>query len=184
MYINDLGVKEINQYYAQHGGRRTALIKGFANYMENAKTGRISAHANFASAASAADTGNSVKTGINTLAARQTASGTTAQATWRAASGAASQAARQTTTGTTAQTARQATSKAQSDTEGTDNSTAGASGNGDTCCDKCQLTQQLMLRMMTNNLYTQSGLGYSAMGSGALAAYQSLSKYFGTGLFS
>lgn len=181
MYINDLGVKEINQYYAQHGGRRTALIKGFANYMENAKTGRISAHANFASAA---DTGNSVKTRINTQAARQTASGTTAQATRRAASGAASQAARQTTAGTIAQTARQATSKAQSDTEGTDNSTAGASGSGDSCCDKCQLTQQLMLRMMTNNLYTQSGLGYSAMGSGALAAYQSLSKYFGTGLFS
>ena len=175
MYINDLGIKEINQYYAQHGGRRTALIKGFANYMENAKTGRISAHtssritahASSASAANTADAGNSSKTGINTRTARQTAFGSTAQA------------ARQTTSGTTAQTARQSASKAQSDTEA-----AGNSRSQDYCCDKCQLTQQLMLRMMTNNLYTQSGLGYSAMGSGALAAYQSLSKYFGTGLFS
>ena len=175
MYINDLGIKEINQYYAQHGGRRTALIKGFANYMENAKTGRISAHtssritahASSASAANTADAGNSSKTGINTRTARQTSFGSTAQA------------ARQTTSGTTAQTARQSASKAQSDTEA-----AGNSRSQDYCCDKCQLTQQLMLRMMTNNLYTQSGLGYSAMGSGALAAYQSLSKYFGTGLFS
>lgn len=180
MYFNDLGVKEINQYYAQHGGRRTALKKGFANYMENAKTGRISAHtssritahANSASAANTADAGNSSKTGINTRTARQTTFGSTAQV------------ARQTTSGTTAQTARQSASKAQSDTEATGNSTAGNSRSQDYCCDKCQLTQQLMLRMMTNNLYTQSGLGYSAMGSGALAAYQSLSKYFGTGLFS
>ena len=182
MYINDLGVKEINQYYAQHGGRRTALIKGFANYMENARTGRISAHANSASAAGAADTGNSA--GINTRAARLTASGATAQTARQAASGSTTQAARQTASGATAQTARQTASKAQSDTKATGNSAAGASGSEGSCCDKCQLTQELMLRMMTNNLYAQSGLGYSAMGSGALAAYQSLSRYFGNGLFS
>ncbi len=163
MYINELGVKEINQYYAQHGGRRTAVIKGFANYMENAKTGRISsagsriaAQTNSASAASAADAGSTAKTEAIARAARQTASGTTTHAA----------------------------SNTQSETEGTGNSTAGASGSGGSCCDKCQLTQQLMLRMMTNNLYTQSGLGYSALGSGALTAYQSLAKYFGTGLFS
>ena len=163
MYINELGVKEINQYYAQHGGRRTAVIKGFANYMENAKTGRISsagsriaAQTNHASAASAADAGSTAKTEAIARAARQAASGITAHAA----------------------------SNTQSETEGTGNSTAGASGSGGSCCDKCQLTQQLMLRMMTNNLYTQSGLGYSALGSGALTAYQSLAKYFGTGLFS
>ncbi len=156
MYINDLGVKEINQYYAQHGGRRTALIKGFANYMENAKISRISTHSGSASAAGTADTGNPVKTETGIRTARQTAAGTSALAA----------------------------PKTQSDTERTGDSTAGASGNGDSCCDKCRLTRELMLRMMTNNLYTQSGLGYSAMGSGALAAYQSLSRYFGNGLFS
>lgn len=175
MYINELGVKEINQYYAQHGGRRTAVIKGFANYMENAKTGRISsagsriaAQTNHASAASAADAGSTAKTEAIARASRQAASGITARTS------------RQTASGTTTHAA----SNTQSETEGTGNSTAGASGSGGSCCDKCQLTQQLMLRMMTNNLYTQSGLGYSAMGSGALAAYQSLAKYFGTGLFS
>ncbi len=175
MYINELGVKEINQYYAQHGGRRTAVIKGFANYMENAKTGRISsagsriaAQTNHASAASAADAGSSAKTETIARAARQAASGITART------------ARQTASRTTTHAA----SNTQSETEGTGNSTAGASGSGGSCCDKCQLTQQLMLRMMTNNLYTQSGLGYSALGSGALTAYQSLAKYFGTGLFS
>lgn len=156
MYINDLGVKEINQYYAQHGGRRTALIKGFANYMENAKISRISTHSGSISAAGTADTGRPVKVGTDIRTARQTAAGTSALAA----------------------------PKTQSDTERTGDSTTGASGNGDSCCDKCRLTQELMLRMMTNNLYTQSGLGYSAMGSGALAAYQSLSRYFGNGLFS
>ena len=159
MYINELGVKEINQYYAQHGGRRTAVIKGFANYMENAKTGRISS----AGSRIAAQTNSAIA-----RAARQAASGITART------------ARQTASGTTTHAA----SNTQSETEGTGNSTAGASGSGGSCCDKCQLTQQLMLRMMTNNLYTQSGLGYSALGSGALTAYQSLAKYFGTGLFS
>lgn len=63
---------------------------------------------------------------------------------------------------------------------------AASSNSEDTCCDKCRLTNQMMLRMLSGNLYTQSGLGslgYSAVGSGALAAYQSLSKYLGSNLF-
>lgn len=143
MYINELGVKEINQYYAQHGGRRAANIKGFANYIENAKASRISSTsshiATHTDRMASAGTGSSAKTGTATHAAYQTVP---------------------------------------------ESNSSDASGNGDFCCDKCQLTNQLMLRMMSNNLYTQSWLGYSALGSGGLAAYQSLSKYFGSGVFS
>lgn len=106
MYINELGIKEINAYYSRQGSRRTAHIKNFADYMNAAKTDKTTA--------------------------TQTA-----------------------------------------DSE-------------NTCCETCRRTNQLLLRLLSNQLYAPNalnGMGYSATGSGALAAYQSLSKYLGSNLF-
>lgn len=105
MYINELGVREINTYYSRQGSRRTAHIRNFADYMETAKTDKTA-------------------------------------------------------------------------TQPADNESA--------CCETCRQTNQLLLRLLSNQLYAPNalnGMGYSAAGSGALAAYQSLSRYFGSNPF-
>lgn len=156
MYISDIGTKEINQYYAQHGGRRSPRIKNFANYIENAKAGRIST----------TDTLYAARTNTATAANRSSAAAKTA----------------------TTQTASRSSLRSNTATENVQDQTkepsAATADSQKACCDKCRLTNELMLKMFSNNLYTQSGLGFSAAGSGALAAYQSLSKFFGNGVFS
>lgn len=153
MYMNEpgiTGIKEINQYYAKHGGRRSAAVKGFANYIENAGKARI------------ASAGTHTAAHINTASLKGSE--------------------RPDNSRTDSYAHRQTASKDRPETEQTvkdrEDTSRGA------CCDKCELTSQLMLRMMGNHLYTQSGLGYPAVGSGALTAWQSLSKYFGNGVFS
>ncbi len=138
MYLSELTTKEINTYYARYGGRRTASVKNFANYIENAKMNPVSP-------------------------------------------------------------AGSRTASVRSDNKTTDTSVP-LPEKDSSCCEKCQLTNELMRQMLSANLYTRTGLGssgYSAMalnglgssaglgspyntaaGSGALAAYQSLSKYF------
>ncbi len=123
MYISELAVKEINAYYARRGGRRTAVVKNFACYMEKA--------------------------------------------------------AQTERTGGSKESARPAEDASK---EKANVSSSSSAENAASCCEKCRLTDQLILRMM--NLYTQSGSLYSGAGPGysastakALAAYRSLSGY-------
>lgn len=63
----------------------------------------------------------------------------------------------------------------------------------ETCCEKCALNNklaalnvQLMKQMMSQSIYSQGGLGLLPMGTGtgALSAYQTMMKLFGSGLSS
>ena len=140
MYINELGIKEINAYYSRHGGRRTAQIQNFANYMDTAKAGRITAMRTGSAVTKAAENGINIAVSDKTETAK---------------------------------------------TQNTDRSGASADSNN-SCCDTCRLTNQLMFRMLSGQLYAPNalnGIGYSTAGSGAIAAYQSLSKYLGANSF-
>ena len=62
-------------------------------------------------------------------------------------------------------------------------STQAVSGNGNICCDKCQAVSQVVLRMMSKNLYAQSALGYPLAGAGSWTAYQNMANILGDSLF-
>ncbi len=126
MLIDQIQIKELNDYYALRGGRRTTGIHNFANCLGEASAKR-------------------------TLAA-------------------GSGALRQEITEKVSSDRVSESRVREKQTDSTNNS----------CCDKCQENNQL-LRMMTRNIYNQSLFGNSTVGSGALAAYQSMSKYLGTG---
>lgn len=53
------------------------------------------------------------------------------------------------------------------------------SKSADTCCEQCRLTSQLMVQLMSRSLYSQSGLGYTPVGTGALNAYQNMIHILG-----
>ena len=55
--------------------------------------------------------------------------------------------------------------------------------NGNSCCEQCHQTNQLMLQMMTKNLYTQSILGYPLTGNSAWMAYQNMTGMLNNSLF-
>lgn len=55
--------------------------------------------------------------------------------------------------------------------------------NGNICCEKCHATEQLLLEMMSRNLYAQSALNYPLAGSSTLTAYQNMANILGRNLF-
>ena len=61
----------------------------------------------------------------------------------------------------------------------TKESSPSQSGNSTSCCEQCRLTSQLMVQMMSRSLYSQSGLGYSPAGTGALSAYRNMMNLLG-----
>lgn len=127
MIVSEAIVKEVNQYYARRGGRRSVNTTTFSNFLRNASLSETRA----------------------------------AKSTERA--------------------------EAESEVQNTEKS-AGASPSRskstDTCCEQCRLTGQLMLQLMSRSLYSQSGLGYTPVGTGALNAYQNMINILGnhTGL--
>ena len=165
MLIDQITVKEVNEYYALRGGRRTARIHNFANCL-----GEISAKRSLGGGYVRKETSASGSTPGSTAATYRRSSGSA-----RAADGHNS--------GYTTAYSRISDSSARetAESEHTDQSSADSAGHS--CCDKCQVTNQL-LQMMADCLYTRNILGYSSVGSGALAAYQSMSKFLGTGFLS
>lgn len=58
-----------------------------------------------------------------------------------------------------------------------------AADSSNICCDKCHATEQLLLQMMSRNLYTQSALNYPLAGSNTWTAYQNMANLLGRNLF-
>lgn len=127
MIVSEAIVKEVNQYYARRGGRRSVNTTTFSNFLRNASLSETRA----------------------------------AKSTERA----------------------EAETEAQN-TEKSAEASPSRSKNADTCCEQCRLTGQLMLQLMSRSLYSQSGLGYTPVGTGALNAYQNMINILGnhTGL--
>ena len=142
MDFQDLGIKEVNAYYARRGGIRTAAVNGYAN--------------------------------VGSFPAlMQRTAAQVAQAGKEAQTHAAAQA------GKTLQTEEAETNQSSKNNA----STQAVSGNGNICCDKCQAVSQVVLRMMSKNLYAQSALGYPLAGAGSWTAYQNMANILGDSLF-
>lgn len=142
MDFQDLGIKEVNAYYARRGGIRTAAVNGYAN------AGSFPA-------------------------LMQRTAAQVAQAGKEAQTHAAAQA------GKTLRTEEAETNQSSKNNA----STQAVSGNGNICCDKCQAVSQVVLRMMSKNLYAQSALGYPLAGAGSWTAYQNMANILGDSLF-
>lgn len=142
MDFQDLGIKEVNAYYARRGGIRTAAVNGYAN--------------------------------VGSFPAlMQRTAAQVAQAGEEAQTHAAAQA------GKTLRTEEAETNQSSKNNA----STQAVSGNGNICCDKCQAVSQVVLRMMSKNLYAQSALGYPLAGAGSWTAYQNMANILGDSLF-
>ena len=142
MDFQDLGIKEVNAYYARRGGIRTAAVNGYAN--------------------------------VGSFPAlMQRTAAQVAQAGKEAQTHAAAQA------GKTLRTEEAETNQSSKNNA----STQAVSGNGNICCDKCQAVSQVVLRMMSKNLYAQSALGYPLAGAGSWTAYQNMANILGESLF-
>ncbi len=142
MDFQDLGIKEVNAYYARRGGIRTAAVNGYAN--------------------------------VGSFPAlMQRTAAQVAQAGKEAQTHAAAQA------GKTLRTEEAETNQSSKNNA----STQAVSGNGNICCDKCQAVSQVVLRMMSKNLYAQSALGYPLAGAGSWTAYQNMANILGDSLF-
>lgn len=168
MLIDQITVKEVNEYYALRGGRRTARIHNFANCL-----GEISAKRSLGAGYVRKETSASAASGSTP---------DSTAATYRRSSGSARSAGSHNSGYTTADS-RISDSSVRKTAESAHNDQSSADSAGHSCCDKCQVTNQL-LQMMADSLYTRNILGYSSVGSGALAAYQSMSKFLGTGFLS
>ena len=187
MYINQMGIMEINAYYDRKGGMRTANVDNYANAVSFAQlmqraAGQRSGLTRLAArndTATASGAMHSAHAAAQDKATDRAESSTASGSTWagtRTALGSSAASRRATT--------RKAWSPGASESETTQpDSIQTAQDNGNICCEKCHLTSQLMLQMMTRNLYAQSGMGYPLTGTDALASYQRMAKALGGSLF-
>lgn len=166
MYMDVFNVKEVNAYYDRKGGR-TASIANYANAGSFAALMRQAAARRNAEV-SEASAEESVLTTRPNATARLNAP--------RSASAAA--ASRSTATAHTQETNGKNDAGLAASTLNT------AQSDSNICCEQCHETTQLMLQMMTKNLYTQSALGYPLTGVNAWTAYQSMAGMLGSSLFS
>lgn len=205
MYTNEIGIMEINAYYDRKGGIRTANVSNYANSASFAQLmQRAVARAAAETAAQnrqADDSGSTVQTG---KAAQGSIGGHAATASGSALAGAHSAAVGRSTGRQTASAGNGAavltpaaigrassrnaaavdTSAAAGRASSPSDDTQAAQDGSNICCEECHQTSQLMLQMMTRNLYAQSALGYPLTGAGAWTAYQSMANMLGSGLFS
>ena len=170
MYLNDFSVKEVNAYYARRGGIRTASVKGYANVGSfSGLLQRAAAQAGGAAQASpAAQEGRA-------QAHSARAAGTRALA-WQDSRKAGSSSSQRAAAPTAAQ-------PADSSGESAHARTASESGSANVCCEQCHATNQLMLQMMSRNLYAQSALNYPLTGYGSWTAYKNMADMLGKSLF-
>lgn len=165
MYQNDFIIKEVNAYYARRGGIRTTNVHGYAN---------VSSFSSLMQRA-VAQAGRTSRTAAAEESHDTAHSGRTAQS-------AATEKTHDTAhSGRTAQPAATAGRAPQSSSEAA--TTKPASDSGNICCEQCHATNQLMLQMMSRNLYAQSALNYPLSGYGALSAYQNMANMLGNSLF-
>ena len=174
MDFQDLSVKEVNSYYACRGGIRTAAITGYANVGSfPALMQRVAAQARQAAQA-AAQTGEASQTQAAAQTRKASQAGGTAQA------GKAPQSHNAVQTGKTTRT----NGASQTNTSSEASASAQAlSDNGNICCDKCQAVSQVVLQMMSKNLYAQSALGYPLTAMSSWTAYQNMANILGNNLF-
>ncbi len=177
MYLDDFSIKEVNTYYARRGGIRTANVKGYANVgsfsglMQRAaaQAGRAAQTATDVAAAER----DSQATGTRSTAPRNTAA-QTRSALYDAAT------ARQ---AINSSSARQTGAAAGPGSASRESAAQDVSASGNTCCDQCDATNQLMLQMLSRNLYSQSALNYPLSGYSPWTAYQSMAGMLGNSLF-
>lgn len=182
MYLNDFSVKEVNAYYARRGGIRTASVKGYANagsfsgllQRAAAQAGGAAQTSQAAQANRAAQASPAAQEG-RAQAHSARAAGTRALA-WQDSGKAGSSAAQRAVAPTAAQ-------PADSSGESAHAHTASESGSANVCCEQCHATNQLMLQMMSRNLYAQSALNYPLTGYGSWTAYQNMADMLGKSLF-
>ncbi len=92
--------------------------------------------------------------------------------------------AAQASTAHTAHTAPQKETASQTEQSSAENaSSKSLADSSNICCDKCHATEQLLLQMMSRNLYTQSALNYPLAGSNTWTAYQNMANLLGRNLF-
>ena len=94
----------------------------------------------------------------------------------------ASQAAQEAQSSTVVQGNRAQAQPAASAKESAHTHSASGTGSEGVCCEQCHATNQLMLQMMSRNLYSQSALNYPLAGYG-WTAYQNMADMLGKGLF-
>ena len=178
MDFQDLGIKEVNAYYARRGGIRTTAVNGYAN------AGSFPALMQ-RTAAQVAQAGKEAQTHSAAQAGKEAQTHAAAQAGKEAQTHAAAQAGKEAQTHAAAQAGKTLrTEEAETNQSSKNNaSTQAVSGNGNICCDKCQAVSQVVLRMMSKNLYAQSALGYPLAGAGSWTAYQNMANILGDSLF-
>lgn len=172
MYLDDFSIKEVNTYYARRGGIRTANVKGYANV--GSFSGLMQrAAAQAGRAAQAAAERDSQTAGARSTVPRNT-DARIRSALYDAAD------ARQ---AINSSSARQTGSAAGPGSASGESAAQDVSASSNTCCDQCDATNQLMLQMLSRNLYSQSALNYPLTGYGSWTAYQNMANMLGKGLF-
>ena len=173
MYFHDIdinSVKEVNDYYARRGGVRTAIRGGcakaesFSGLIQKATEAQRAAAA--ARAESAAQDSQVKQSPSQTARTRSALYGSTGQ-----------------TRSATERSSRWKTGSSSSSNSSDASPQAVASGNSNVCCEQCHATNQLMLQMMSRNLYSQSALGYPLTGYGSWTAYQNMANALSSNLF-
>ncbi|MCI8542679.1 MAG: hypothetical protein HFH95_05115 [Lachnospiraceae bacterium] len=167
MYFNDFSIKEVNAYYARRGGSQMANIGGRANMVSFSGLMEQAAAARRASAAARTESGAQ-----GSQAAQNTSR------TSRAHSALYSKTAQ-----THSAAENRATQKTDASSSGDASTPPAASGDSNICCEQCHAANQLMLQMMSRNLYSQSALGYPLTGYGSWTAYQNMANMLGNTLF-
>lgn len=189
MYLNDFSVKEVNAYYARRGGIRTASVKGYANAGSfSGLLQRAAAQTSGAAQASRAAQTSQAAQANRAAQASPAAQEGRAQAHSARAAGTralAWQDSRKAGSSSFAQRAAAPTAAQPADSSGESahTRTASDSGSANVCCEQCHATNQLMLQMMSRNLYAQSALNYPLTGYGSWTAYQNMADLLGKSLF-
>ncbi len=177
MYLNDFSVKEVNAYYARRGGIRTASVKGYANAGSfSGLLQRAAAQTSQAAQANRAAQASPAAQEGRAQAHSARAAGTQALAWQDSGKAGSSSFAQRAAAPTAAQ-------PADSSGESAHAHTASDSGSANVCCEQCHATNQLMLQMMSRNLYAQSALNYPLTGYGSWTAYQNMADMLGKSLF-
>ena len=173
MYFHDIdinSVKEVNDYYARRGGVRTAIRGGcakaesFSGLIQKATEAQRAAAA--ARAESTAQDSQVAQNSSRTAHTHSALHGSTEQ-----------------TRSATEKSASRKTGSLSSGDSSDISSQTVASGNSNVCCEQCHATNQLMLQMMSRNLYSQSALGYPLTGYGSWTAYQNMANALSSNLF-
>ena len=177
MYFHDIdinSVKEVNDYYARRGGVRTAIrggcakVDSFSGLMQKAaEAQRATAAARTENAAQDTQTAQNSSQAARTHSALYNNAAQTRSATEKSASRKTNSSSPGNSSGTSPQTAVSGSSNV----------------NSNVCCEQCHATNQLMLQMMSRNLYSQSALGYPLTGYGSWTAYQNMADWVGKSLF-